>query len=103
MSSREWQVRVQDIVDAIASIQRLTAGITFAEFVDEEAIAQRNITLLLKNKTIALDVMAIVLSKMPVFMRNQTIALCSKVTNLCAIAIILCSLGMFLSNRRITL
>lgn len=40
MSSKEWQVRVQDILDAIASIQRLTAGITFAEFANEEAIAK---------------------------------------------------------------
>ena len=40
MSSREWQVRVQDILDAIASVQRLTAGMTFTEFADDEAIAK---------------------------------------------------------------
>lgn len=40
MSSRAWQVRVQDILDAIASVQRLTAGMGFAEFATDEAIAK---------------------------------------------------------------
>ncbi len=40
MSSRVWQQRVQDILDAIASIQRLTAEMTFTEFVDNEAITK---------------------------------------------------------------
>lgn len=40
MSSREWQLRVQDILDAITSVQRLTAGMTFAEFADDEAISK---------------------------------------------------------------
>jgi uncharacterized protein with HEPN domain len=40
VSSRGWQVRVQDILDAIDSIQRLTTGITFVEFANQEAIAK---------------------------------------------------------------
>jgi uncharacterized protein with HEPN domain len=40
VSSRNWQLRVQDILNAIASVQRLTDGISFAEFVDDEAIAK---------------------------------------------------------------
>jgi uncharacterized protein with HEPN domain len=40
VSSREWQQRVHDILDAIASIHRLTAGITFQDFEDDEAIAK---------------------------------------------------------------
>ena len=33
-------MRVQDILDAIASVQRLTAGLTFVEFTADEAIAK---------------------------------------------------------------
>ncbi|NJL39481.1 MAG: DUF86 domain-containing protein [Leptolyngbyaceae cyanobacterium SM1_4_3] len=40
MSSREWQLRVQDILDAIASTQRLVAGMTFDEFAINEAIVK---------------------------------------------------------------
>ena len=40
MSSRAWHLRVHDILDAIASIQRLTAGMTFDEFAADEAISK---------------------------------------------------------------
>jgi uncharacterized protein with HEPN domain len=40
VSSREWQLRVQDILDAIASTQRLVAGMTFDEFAINEAIVK---------------------------------------------------------------
>jgi uncharacterized protein with HEPN domain len=38
VSSRAWQLRVGDILEAISSIQRLTRGMTFAEFAADEAI-----------------------------------------------------------------
>lgn len=34
------QVQVQDILNAIANVQRLIIGTTFTEFVSEEAIAK---------------------------------------------------------------
>jgi uncharacterized protein with HEPN domain len=40
VSSRDWQRRVQDILEAIASIQRLTAEMTFDQFVADEAIVK---------------------------------------------------------------
>lgn len=40
VSSRAWHLRVRDILDAIASIQRLTAGMTFDEFAEDEAISK---------------------------------------------------------------
>lgn len=40
MSSRAWQQRIHDILDAIASVQRLTNRLTFAEFAEDEAIAK---------------------------------------------------------------
>jgi uncharacterized protein with HEPN domain len=40
VSSREWHLRVQDILDAIASTQQLTAGMTFDDFAANEAIAK---------------------------------------------------------------
>jgi uncharacterized protein with HEPN domain len=30
--SREWQLRIQDILDAIVRIQRFTAGMSFEDF-----------------------------------------------------------------------
>jgi uncharacterized protein with HEPN domain len=42
VSSREWQLRVQDILDAIASTQRLVTGMTFDEFAANEAIVKVN-------------------------------------------------------------
>ncbi|EDX71762.1 conserved hypothetical protein [Coleofasciculus chthonoplastes PCC 7420] len=38
MSSRRWQLRVQDILQAISSIQQRTAGITFEEFSTDEML-----------------------------------------------------------------
>ena len=38
MSSRDWQLRVQDILNAIASIQKSTANMTFKKFLAEEII-----------------------------------------------------------------
>ncbi|MEQ8464743.1 HepT-like ribonuclease domain-containing protein [Coleofasciculus sp. E1-EBD-02] len=38
MSSRGWQLRVQDILQAISSIQERTAGITFEEFAADEML-----------------------------------------------------------------
>ena len=40
VSSRAWHLRVHDILGAIASIQRLTAGMTFDEFAADEAISK---------------------------------------------------------------
>ena len=40
MSSRNWQLRVQDILTAISSIQKSTANMTFEEFVAEEIIVK---------------------------------------------------------------
>jgi uncharacterized protein with HEPN domain len=36
--SRGWQLRVQDILQAISSIQQRTAGITFEEFSTDEML-----------------------------------------------------------------
>ena len=38
MSSRDWRLRVQDILNAISSIQESTANMTFEEFLAEEII-----------------------------------------------------------------
>ena len=38
MSSRSWQLRVQDILNAIFSIQQRTAGITLEEFAADEML-----------------------------------------------------------------
>ena len=40
MSSRIWQLRVQDILSSIAAIQRRTAGMSFDQFQANEAIAK---------------------------------------------------------------
>lgn len=40
MPSRDWQLRVRDILDAIVSIQQLTAGISFEEFADNQMVAK---------------------------------------------------------------
>ena len=32
MSPRDWQVRIEDILDAISAIQQYTAGMTFEDF-----------------------------------------------------------------------
>lgn len=40
MSSRGWQLRIQDILAAITSIQRQTAGVTFGEFQANEILAK---------------------------------------------------------------
>ena len=40
MSSRDWRLRVQDILNAIASIQQSTANMTFEEFLAEEIIVK---------------------------------------------------------------
>jgi uncharacterized protein with HEPN domain len=37
---RDWQLRVRDILNAIASIQQLTAGISFEEFADNQMVAK---------------------------------------------------------------
>lgn len=40
MSSRDWKLRVQDILSAIAGVQRRTANITFAEFQQNETVVK---------------------------------------------------------------
>ncbi len=41
MPSRKWQLRIQDILDAIARIQKTTGGINFTDFEKiEELILQ---------------------------------------------------------------
>ena len=40
MSSRDWRLRVKDILNAISSIQESTANMTFEEFVAEEIIVK---------------------------------------------------------------
>ncbi|GAB4382723.1 MAG: hypothetical protein Kow00121_43400 [Elainellaceae cyanobacterium] len=40
MYSRAWHLRVQDILLAVAAIQRHTANLTFEEFVANEALVQ---------------------------------------------------------------
>ena len=40
MSSRNWQLRVQDILDAITSIEQRTAGITFEQFAANETVVK---------------------------------------------------------------
>lgn len=40
MSSRDWKLRVQDILGAIHSIQLYTAGKTFVDFRDDEMVIQ---------------------------------------------------------------
>ncbi|MGH2412233.1 MAG: DUF86 domain-containing protein [Microcystaceae cyanobacterium] len=38
MPYREWQLRIQDILQAIATIQQRLTGITFEEFQADETI-----------------------------------------------------------------
>ena len=38
MPSRKWQIRIQDILDAISEIDRRTNSITFADFLDNEIL-----------------------------------------------------------------
>lgn len=40
MSSRDWRLRVQDILNAISSIQKSTANMTFDEFLAKEIIVK---------------------------------------------------------------
>ncbi|MDJ0904170.1 MAG: DUF86 domain-containing protein [Xenococcus sp. MO_188.B8] len=40
MSSRVWQLRVQDILDAVTSIEQRTAGMTFENFAANETIVK---------------------------------------------------------------
>ncbi len=40
MSSRDWRLRVKDILNAISSIQESTANMTFEEFLAEEIIVK---------------------------------------------------------------
>lgn len=40
MPSRDWQLRVRDILNAIASIQQLTADISFEEFAENQMVAK---------------------------------------------------------------
>ena len=40
MSSRSWQLRVQDILDAIGRIQRQTENLSFEELEDNETVMQ---------------------------------------------------------------
>ena len=40
MSSRNWQLRVQDILDAITSIEQRTADITFEQFTANETLVK---------------------------------------------------------------
>ena len=40
MSSRDWQLRIQDIVRSIAAIAQRTAGMTFEDFQGNETIAK---------------------------------------------------------------
>ena len=40
MSSRVWQLRVQDILDAITSIEQRTSGMTFENFAANETIVK---------------------------------------------------------------
>mgnify|MGYP006285734001 CR=1 FL=1 len=36
MSSRSWEFRLQDILDAIGKIERYVEGMTYEEFIDDE-------------------------------------------------------------------
>ena len=38
MSSRDWQLRIQDILKAIDSIQKRTEGMSFEKFVENETV-----------------------------------------------------------------
>lgn len=38
MSSRDWQLRIQDILKAINSIQKRTEGMSFEQFVENETV-----------------------------------------------------------------
>lgn len=40
MPSREWQLRIQDIVQSITAIRQRTAGMTFEQFQGNETIAK---------------------------------------------------------------
>lgn len=40
MSSRDWRLRIQDILSAVAGIQRRTAGMTFEELQANETVAK---------------------------------------------------------------
>ncbi len=48
MSPREWRLRVQDILDAIATIQDYTAGIEYAAFTRD----RRTMDAVLRNITV---------------------------------------------------
>ncbi len=40
MSSRDWKLRIQDILDAINSIQNLTKGMSFEDFETHETLVK---------------------------------------------------------------
>ncbi len=40
MPSRDWQLRVSDILNAIANIQQLTADISFEKFAENQLVAK---------------------------------------------------------------
>lgn len=40
MSSRKWQQRIRDILNAISSIQKLTANMTFEDFIARKTIVK---------------------------------------------------------------
>ena len=46
MPSREWPLRLQDILQAIARVQRLTAEMTFEDFVAVDEIIRQGVALL---------------------------------------------------------
>lgn len=39
MSSRSWQLRIQDILDAVARIQRQTENVSFNQFEEDDTLA----------------------------------------------------------------
>ncbi len=40
MPSRDWQLRIQDILESITEIEQLTRGITFEEFAKNQTIVK---------------------------------------------------------------
>ena len=38
MSSREWQARIQDILDAIQAVKAQTSGLNFENFAEQDTI-----------------------------------------------------------------
>ncbi len=63
MPPRDWRIRVQDILEAIASVRSYTAGMTFEQF----ATDKRTVDAVIRN----LEVIGEASRRLPAYVRNR--------------------------------